>query len=356
MLSAPRALIDLAALHHNVAQLRRLAPATQLLAVVKANAYGHGLLPVAEALADKVDALGVARIEEALALRRAGCNTRTVVMAAPGNAETVAQCQHHQFDLVVHNEPGVVAVLDAPPTRRLNIWLKLDSGMHRLGLAPKQYGAALSRLRAASQVGEVIGMTHLSCAEREPGDADTARQLALFEQYSDTPLSSLSNSAALLNHPQLRRGWLRPGLALYGVNPLQLPGDCTLRAVLQLEAPVLAVRQLDAGEAVGYGGHWRCPEPCTVATVAIGYGDGYPCVRDRSLPALLRGQLVTASVGQVSMDMTSFRLLDGAEAEPGDVLTLWGPELPVAEVAAAAGRLSYELLSGLGARVERCYR
>ena len=357
MQSAPRARIDLSALRHNLAQLRRLAPAAQLLAVVKANAYGHGLLPVVEALDGKVDALGVSRLTEALTLRRAGCQARLVVMAVPGTAAVVADCLRHDLDLVVHNASGVAAVLDAQTPGRINIWLKLDSGMHRLGLAPWEYRESLRRLSASARVDELICMTHLSSAEHRVGDGVTERQLALFEQHSSGFSASLANSAALLNYPSLRRGWLRPGLALYGVSPLAAAvPDCELRAVLQLEAPVLSVQRLGVGEPVGYGAHWRSSEPCTVATVAIGYGDGYPCVRSRSLPALLRGRRIVASVGQVSMDMTTFRLLDGAEAAPGELLTLWGQNLPVAQVAAAAGRLSYELLSGLSARVERCYQ
>ena len=354
---AAKAHIDLSALRHNAKQLRRLAPAAKLLAIVKANAYGHGLLPVASALDGVVDALGVARLDEALALRHAGCRARLVVMAVPGTLAVVSDCLRHQLDLVVHSLAGVDAVVDNPRSGQLNIWLKLDSGMHRLGLAPQEYRESLHRLNAAAHVKELICMTHFSHAEfSAEEDESTERQFALFSQYSDGFPSSVANSATLFNYPHLRQGWLRPGLMLYGVLPTTAQAvDYELRAVLRLEAPVLAVRRLGVGEVVGYGGHWCSSEPCVVATVAIGYGDGYPCVRSRSLPALLRGQRIAESIAQVSMDMTSFRLLNGAEAVPGELLTLWGEELPVTQVASAAGRLSYELLSGLAARVERCY-
>ncbi len=345
--------ISLGALQHNLREAQKRAGTAKVLAVVKADAYGHGLVRVARSLAEVADGLGVARLEEALALREEGIRGRILVMSSPMSPEVLWECSEHDLDLLLYSMEGVEMLTNASLRKPLRIWLKLDSGMHRLGLSAEEFQRAEKRLTEHAKIEEIIHMSHFASAD-EPGSAITEEQQSRFKAVAKKRPWSLANSAALLERPASRGDWVRPGLMLYGVSPFAggrpLP---ELRPVMRLEAELLSVREIAAGEQVGYGGKWQAPGPARIGTAAIGYADGYPW-GDRPLPALVQGKRVE-TVGQVSMDMIGLNLSPCPEAVPGDKVLLWGDGLPVEEVAAAAGLIPYTLLTALGGRTEKRY-
>lgn len=312
-------------------------------------------MPVAQALA-AADGFGVARIGEGLALRAAGLENRILLMEGvlePGQLDAAAE---NVFDLVVH-EAEQLAWLEAWRGRhRFRVWLKVDSGMGRLGFRPDDVPAVLPRLRSCAAVEEPMHlMTHLADAEN-PGGMQTRSQLEAFNR-AVTGLAgerSIANSAGLLNWPDARQDWVRPGVMLYGISPLpdQSATDLGLRPVMTLETRVIAVKDLAAGDRVGYGGTWQAPGPSRIAVAAAGYGDGYPRSAAPGTRVLVRGQ-VARLAGRVSMDMLTLDVtgLDGISV--GDPVQLWGTDIPVAQVAEAAGTITYELLCRVSERVQR---
>ncbi len=347
----PSARVDSAALIHNLEVARRHAGGEGLWAVVKADAYGHGLIPVARVLAPRVEGLAVARLGEAEALRRAGFDGRILLLEGVFSRRGRSRAAILGLDLVFH-DPEQLHLL--PVVNRA--WLKVDTGMHRLGFAPEAVPEALARLQAGAQ-GPVGLLSHLADAD-DPGDPYTRLQVRRFHALAgagERPLS-LANSAGLLGHPDARIGWARPGIMLYGASPFagETGGDRGLRPVMTLEAPLIAVRHLAAGEPVGYGGTYRCPEAMPVGVVGIGYGDGYPRHVPNGTPVLLDGVEVPL-LGRVSMDMLCVDLRPCPGARPGARAVLWGEGLPVERVAAAAGTLAYELLCRVAPRVRREY-
>ena len=347
------AFIDLDALRHNLEVVRRQAPAAKVLAVVKADAYGHGLLPIARTLAGIADGLGVARLEEAVHLREAGVAGPVLVMSSSVSPQVLLCCAEQALDLVIHEEDGARMLARTALPRPLRVWLKLDSGMHRLGMSPAEFQRAEQLLAEHANVEEIVHMSHFACAD-EPDSPVTAEQQARFKAVAAGRPWSLANSAAVLQHPQSHGDWVRPGLMLYGASPF---ADCRplpqLRPVMRLETELLAVREVPAGERVGYGGVWRAAGPARIGTAAAGYADGYPW-GERPLPALVRGRRVQ-SAGRVSMDLLSLDLSTCPEAVRGDRVLLWGDNLPVEEVAAAAKLIPYTLFTALGRRAERRY-
>ncbi len=353
MLNTARAQIDLAALRHNLAQVRSLCPGSRVMAMVKADAYGHGLLPAAQALA-AADGLAVARLEEALQLRRAGIDQRLLLLGSLLDAGGLELCAAENIDVVVHDEETADLVCrrrGAP----LRIWLKLDSGMHRLGLDIAAFRTVDTRLRRAQSVAEVVHMTHFSSADEQASER-TALQLDAFRaahEGSDAA-ASVANSAALISRPDTRDGWVRPGIMLYGDNPLAVSHPLPLKPVMTLSAKVLAVRDVAAGAAVGYGAAWIAEQPSRIATLGIGYGDGYPRHAGNGTPVLINGQRA-ALVGRVSMDSITVDITGLDTVKAGDDAILWGEQLPAAEVARCAGTISYELFTSIGSRVSRDY-
>ncbi len=354
MLNSARAIIDLSALRHNVGTVRQLCPHSQIMAMVKADAYGHGMLPIARALHD-VDGFAVARLQEALQLRGAGIGQRLLLLGTLLDRHDLRLCSEHGIDVTAHDTTTVrrieAVVGDAP----LRVWLKLDSGMHRLGLSPDEFGTARARLQGLMGVEELIFMMHFSSAD-EPGAAATRAQLDVFAQVrgdAQNPVS-VANSAALISLAQTRSEWVRPGIMLYGDNPLAASHAVALRPVMTLRARVLAERALGVGESVGYGATWTCARPSRIATIGIGYGDGYPRHAQTGTPVWVAGTLAPL-VGRVSMDSIAVDVTDCASIEIGSEVELWGAQLPVALVAQHARTISYDLLTGVGARVAREY-
>ena len=354
-----------AALQNNLDRARAAAPGEPVLAIIKADAYGHGLEHVIKGL-DSADAFGVARVGEALRLRELQVRHPIVVMSEDVGADEMESAREHSLSLVIHSEAQIELLARGSHGPLPGIWLKIDSGMGRLGLAHERLGWALQRLRNCSAViGEPVLMTHLASAD-ETDNSATGEQLRRFGAAIGTwdGEVSIANSAGILGWPealssgaQLRytgRNWLRPGLMLYGVSPFpgQAPGDVGLEPVMTLQARLIDVRQLAAGSRVGYGGDWEAARDSRIGVVNIGYADGYPWRIPGGTPVTLADGKASV-VGRISMDMISIDLTDLPSAKVGDAVTLWGESPHVGDLAAAAGTSPYELLTGVGNRVER---
>lgn len=348
-----RALINLTALRHNLGQVRRYAPRSRVLAIIKANAYGHGLLRVAQAL-HAADGFGVASLEEALTLRGAGVTHPILLLAGPFSDDEVTAASEAGLDLVLHHDHQLEMLERALPARPLAVWLKLDSGMHRLGFGPQRLPALWTRLQALLPSGSRVRlMTHLASAE-EVQSPQTPCQLRLFFSHCagvDAELS-IANSAAVLAWPETHAHWVRPGIMLYGIAPFPATkgADYGLEPVMTLETRLIAVNHIQRGERIGYGGTWACPKDMPIGIAAIGYGDGYPRHAPSGTPVLVNGERV-ALVGRVCMDFVTLDLRTQPNAQPGDPVILWGPGLAVEEIAACAGTIPYELVCGVSARV-----
>jgi alanine racemase len=354
----PCATVDRNALRHNLAQVRRYAPGSRVMAVVKANAYGHGIVPVAKALIS-ADAFGVARLSEALALREAGLGNPIVLLEGAFSIEELAAAAAHGFELVVHSFEQL-DMLDAwHPTRRLRVWFKLDTGMNRLGFRLEEFGAAWARLtRSEAVAARPRLMTHLATAD-ETTTAYTSAQIRRFRELADDIglERSVANSAGLLAWPEARLEWVRPGLALYGISPFSArwASDLGLQPVMTLATQLIAIRHVKAGETVGYGGAWRAERDTRIGIAAIGYGDGYPRHAVNGTPVRVRGQLVQL-VGRVSMDMIALDLSPITDAAVGDPVVLWGDGLPAEDVAHYASTIPYELVCAINQRVAIEYK
>jgi alanine racemase len=350
-----RALIDISALRHNFQQVRKAAPGSRVMAVVKADAYGHGAARVARAL-DEANAFAVARMQEASEVRAAGITKPVLLLPGVHSDEELRAAAHLKLDLVVHHASQIDFLERATPHQALSVWLKVDTGMHRLGFTPQQVAEVWRRLQACEAVaGSIRLMTHLARAD-EPEHSSAAEQIACFraiEQCAGAQ-TSLANSAGVLGWPESHGDWVRPGIMLYGVSPFVGGRGVShgLRPVMTLASRLIAVKRLRKGDPIGYGGTWSCPEDMPVGVVAAGYADGYPRHAPSGTPVLVNGAPVALS-GRVSMDMLSVDLRSQPHARPGDPVILWGPGLPVEEVAEHAGSIGYELLSRVGPRVAR---
>jgi alanine racemase len=348
-----RARINRAALRANLEVIRARAPASRVMAVVKANAYGHGLVPTAHALS-QADAFAVARIEEAAALRDSGLEGRIVLLEGVLDMRQLVEAARLGLDLVVHHGPQIELLEawrgDVLPA----VWLKVDTGMNRLGFRPEEFRQAWERLAGLNPPLRALRvLTHLASAD-EPDGHSTAAQLARLGPLLvglDAELS-IANSAAILRSPATHADWVRPGLALYGVSPFgeRRGSDFGLRAAMSLLSTVIALRRVPAGERVGYGGTWRAQRDSSLAIVAAGYGDGLPRSLPNGAPVLI-GPHRAELAGRVSMDMIAVDITDLPPVGVGDPVELWGERLPVEEIAMAAGTSAYELVCAVSQRV-----
>jgi alanine racemase len=352
--SVPVVTVDAAALRNNLAVVRRFAPAARVIAAVKANAYGHGLVHAARALAT-ADAFGVARIEEALALRAAGIAQAIVVLEGVFTASQLEAAASHDLQLVVHSFEQIAMLEQHAGTHRFAIWLKADTGMNRLGFRTEQFADAHGRLAGCAAVGTLRLLTHLASAENA-GGLGTKLQLDRFRALCGTPRleRSIANSAAIIAWPDAHGEWVRPGLMLYGASPFPecSAADLGLLPAMTFATQVIAVRSVGAGEAIGYNGIWRAKRPTRIAVAAVGYGDGYPRCMHAGAPVLLNGREVSV-VGRVSMDMTMLDATELPNVAVGDEVTLWGKGLPAERVAQFADTIAYELFCRIAARVRR---
>lgn len=348
-----RAVIDTQALRSNLEIIRQRAPGARVLAVVKANAYGHGLVPVALALGE-ADAFAVARIDEALSLRAAGITRPIVLLEGVFDAEQLAEAARHRLDLVVHDARQIELLERAASPERFTLWIKIDTGMNRLGFRCGEFRRALERIqRLQAAPLEIRVLTHLARAD-EPHEPMTREQVARFDELtSDLGYArSIANSAGILGPVRMRCEWVRPGLALYGASPFagQSAADFGLQPAMTLESCVIALRRVPAGETVGYGATWRAGRDSLVAIVAAGYGDGLTRSLPSGTPVLVAGRRAPL-VGRVSMDMVAVDVSELPPVQLGARVTLWGAGLPVEEVARHAGTIPYELLCGVSQRV-----
>ncbi len=341
--------INLDALKNNLRIARRIS-SSRIMAVIKANAYGHGLLRVAEAL-DEAEGLAMLDVHDAVQLREAGCRQTILLLEgffAPEDLQLVAE---YDLATVIHSSQQL-AGLDAYPRRgSLQVWLKVNTGMNRLGFMPEEVPAVMERLKSHPAVRDVTLMTHFSHADEAEG---VAAQLACFNGLASAYRASrsMANSAALLRYPATHGDWVRPGIMLYGASPF---ADTTahhfgLKPAMTLSSEIISMRTIKTGERIGYGGLFRAEENIRIGVVACGYADGYPRHAPSGTPILVNGQR-TRTLGRVSMDMLGVDLSNIADAQVGSRVVLWGDGLPVEEVAQAAGTISYELLCALAARV-----
>jgi len=347
-----RACINLQALQHNFSRVQQAAPHSKIMAIIKANAYGHGLVRMAQAL-PAADAFGVACLDEAISLREAGFDRRIVLLEGLFTAEDVGLINGYRLDVVLHHDSQLLLLEQGRLLRPLDVWIKLDTGMHRLGFEPDSVAAVSARLRRIRQVGNIHYMSHFCCAD-DLDSTVTDRQLQVFQDAvaTDSAAQTLANSAAILGWPATHRDWVRPGIMLYGSSPLSGHDAQTLnlQPVMTLSTRLIAVNARRQGDAIGYGEDWTCPVDMRIGVAAIGYGDGYPRHAPSGAPVLVNGNRA-ALAGRVSMDMICIDLRAQPDAKVGDEVILWGEGLPVDEVAAAAGTISYELLCGVGSRV-----
>jgi len=348
------ATVDTGALKHNLERARRWAPNSRIMAVIKANAYGHGLVVVARAL-DAADSFAVARVDEGLTLREAGIAKRIVLLEGVFDREQLEAAATAGFELVVHTAEQIDLLREAGEGEPFNVWLKLDSGMNRLGFKGTAFDAALAELRALPRVrGPVNFFTHLASADKPELDT-TREQLGRFAAATGSLPGerSIANSAGMLCFPEAQADWVRPGLLLYGVSPIDgsIGADHGLEPVMTLASHVIALKDLEPGERVGYGGDWKADRATRLAVAAVGYGDGYPRSLGSGSPVLVNGERAPLA-GRVSMDMIGIDVTDlSRPPQLGDPVILWGRGLPVEEIAVWADTIPYELLCGISQRV-----
>jgi alanine racemase len=327
------------------------------MAMVKADAYGHGLAACARAIAGEADAFGVAALGEAEALRAAGITAPVLVLSGPDHPDDLARFRQLGLWAVIHDATQLEMLgqaADGPPIR---CWLKVDSGMHRLGFAPGDVPAAHARLAASPAVqDDIVLMNHFASSDEFEGEM-TPRQLAVFEAATAglPGERSLANSAAILGWPATHADWIRPGGSLYGLSVVSgtSGADFGLRPVMAFTTRLLAAKDVAAGDCVGYSATWRCPEDMRLGVAAVGYGDGYPRHAPAGTPVLVDGHRAQV-VGRVSMDLATIDLRGHPGAAAGSEVVLWGAGgLPVEDVAAAAGTISYQLTCAVAGRVGR---
>ncbi len=351
-----QALIDLEALRHNYRLARRLGGG-KALAVIKADAYGHGAVACARALEAEADGFGVACIEEALELRRAGITKPVLLLEGFFDAAELPLIVEHGLWTAVASQWQVDALAAFRTEAVLTVWLKLDSGMHRLGLSVEEFRAAHARLSALPQVGPMVLMSHFARAD-ELDSARTQEQVDTFNRAVEglAGETSLCNSPALLGWPQVRSDWVRPGLMLYGADPLYpqpSPHAAQLRPVMTLQSRVIAVREIGVGEPLGYGARFVAEKPTRVGVVAMGYADGYPQFAPNGTPVLIDG-VPGQLIGRVSMDMLTVDLSDHPQAGLGSVVQLWGNAPTLSELAPRCNTSAYRLPCSLK-RAEKIY-
>lgn len=355
------ATIHLGALRRNLARVREHAHGAKVMAVVKADGYGHGLERVARACSD-ADALGVAALGDGLRLRSAGNRQRIVVLSGPDEPGDLAEFRRLGLDAVIHHESQLAWLAADGDARPLRVWLKIDTGMHRLGFDPERIAEIHAQLRALRNIDpDIVLMTHFAASD-EFDNALTAEQIACFNAATAAfgGARALANSAGLLGWPAAfdcsgnppAQTWVRVGGLLYGLSVVEgkTGSDLGFEPAMTLSTRLISIKRVKKGERIGYAATWECPEDMPIGVAAIGYGDGYPRSARSGTPVLVGG-VPAAIVGRVSMDLITIDLRSVPNAQIGDRVTLWGRELPVETIAANAGTISYDLTCGMTRRV-----
>lgn len=345
--------IDLAAIRHNYLVCKQKAPNSRTLAVIKADAYGHGGLAVAQALADIADGFALLNIEDALRLRTAGIAQPIMLLEGPFDAAEVTAMSEHRLIGAIHSDHQLDWLRHAPLPRPLEVWLKLNSGMNRLGFKPERLPELLTVLASRPSIVPTTVMTHFATADDARGIATQWPHFIAATLSCGLALSA-ANSAALFAFPECHADVVRPGLVLYGASPFdgQTGAELGLKPAMTLSADIIAVQELHAGDSVGYGALFSAKRPMRIGVVACGYADGYPRIVPTGTPVSVDG-LPSRTIGRVSMDMLTVDLSGLPQAGVGSRVELWGPNVPIERVAAAAGTLAYELMCAITARVPR---
>jgi len=353
------AIVRLGAIVDNYRVAASLAPASRNIAVIKANAYGHGMVEVAKALEPEVPAFAVAFIDEAVQLRDAGISKPVLVLQGVTQASDIVEAAANDFWLRLHDQAQVDWVVSANITKPVGVWVNVDTGMHRFGLVPEVIEQVCGELLSSPNVktGLVLS-THLACAD-DLANPLTGQQVSMIRSCAGTHNLDLSiaNSAGILCWPESHAQWNRPGYMLYGNSPMEPGGGDSfgLSPAMNMQSEIVAIRDIKPGEGIGYGHNWVAKRQSRIGTIAIGYGDGYPRHAPNGTPVLVNGQRVPL-VGRVSMDAITVDLSDLEKAEVGDPVELWGQDLSVNEVASAAGTIGYEILAGLTGRAPLVYQ
>ncbi len=353
---AVTAVINTKALKHNLARISELAPGSRQIAVVKANAYGHGLYNVAHALKDEVDAFAVARLDEALTLRAQGISIPIILLEGFFNPEDVNLIAANNLYTAVHSIWQVEALEQARVQKPVHCWLKIDIGMHRLGAAADEIEQMKERLEACPNVVAPLGLiSHLSVADTYGEEEYNREQIEYFHQVARSFKGDLclGNSAGILSWDKARTTWVRPGIILYGISPYadKTGADHGLQPVMTLKSSLIALRRLKKGDRVGYGAAWTAEHDTVLGIVATGYGDGYPRMAPNGTPVMVNHRLVPTA-GHVCMDMLFVDLGIDSKDKIGDEVILWGPELPVEIIAARCNTIPYELVCRIMPRVD----
>lgn len=354
---AATATMNLDAFRNNYRLAKSLAPRQQAVAIIKADAYGHGAIQLASALDNEADAFGVACIEEALELRQAGIKTPILLLEGFFSADEIPIISENNFWCAVHSLDQIKALAQTTLFKPINVWLKMDSGMHRLGIMPEDYANAFNALSKLEQVADIVLMSHFASAD-DLTNPTTAKQIQCFDNICtelNAPVS-IANSAATLGHDEARRDFQRPGIMLYGATPFSQPHPVAnkLSAVMTLTSEIIAIRDLNPGDGVGYSHRHICQQATKVGTVAMGYADGYPRHAKEGTPVMVNGQR-THIIGRVSMDMLTVDLTHIKDVNVGSSVELWGDNLPAAEIAPFADTIPYTLFTGITRRVHKRY-
>ena len=352
-----KAIVDLRAIRANYRFAQNLAPASRNLAVVKADGYGHGAVRVAQSLSAIAPAFAVATIDEAITLRKSGIEAPILLLEGVFTRAEIGICLQNNFWVMAHNDRQIDWICSTLLQSQLTVWIKIDTGMRRLGFEPTAFDEAYKALKRTPWVHhDIVVATHLHSADSRKETVD--EQLALFKHATydlDAPLS-IANSAGLIAHKATRRQWNRPGIMLYGISPFdasdRLASD--LLPAMSLVSEVIALRSVKQGESVGYGASWIAGRDSMIATVPIGYGDGYPRHARNGAPVIVGGARAMLA-GRVSMDMITVDVTDISDVRLGTPVELWGSSLSVTEVAAAAGAIPYEMVTRISARIPRDY-
>lgn len=353
------AIISTNALRANVERVRAYTSQQKIMAVIKANAYGHGSVNVATTIEPQVDAFAVCCLEEGLELRESGIKKPIILLEGFFQAEELPTILKNRLQVVIHSAFQLHVLQQAKLSRQLDVWLKVDSGMHRLGFNLKDVHQVWQMLQELPKIAKPIRlMTHLACADNLQ-DESTPLQIHRFTKVAKDweTERSVANSAGIIGWPQSHGDWVRPGIMLYGSSPF--PGrtgeEEELSPVMQFQSTLINIRRCRKGDNIGYGATWTCPQAMLVGVIATGYADGYPRHAPTGTPVLVNGKRVPL-IGRVSMDMITVDLRGQPNVREGDSVILWGKDLPVEEVAHHAGTISYELLSKVGSRVRRILR
>lgn len=349
------AVIHLESLHHNIQQVRLAAPHSKIMAVIKANAYGHGLLRIAEALNPFVDGFAVARVQEGVRLRKAHFQQRIIVLEGFTESEELQNLLDYDLDVSVHSTHQLSILEQQIESKKIGVWVKIDTGMNRLGFKATDFNSVCEKLSACSIVKKPLNfMTHFANAD-DKNDSKTTRQIELFKQLTANyeGEKSMANSAGILAWKDSQTDWVRSGIMLYGISPFpdSTGEQLNLKPVMSLHSRLIAVRDISADETVGYSGIWTSSTATKLGVIAIGYGDGYPRYAQNGTPVLVNGERVSL-VGRVSMDMITVDLGLNSTAKTGDKVTLWGDDLPIEEIAACSDTIPYTLVCGITTRVE----